>query len=400
MTYRYVIIGAGRQGTAAAYDLARFGEAESILLGDMEKEKAKASAARINRLIGREVAQGVFLDASDPAGLAAVLQGADVALSAVTYYHNLAISRACIAAAVSLCDMGGNTDVVWQQLDLDEAAKAAGVSLLPDCGMGPGLINNMGVYVMEHLDAPREVYLYDAGLPQKPTPPWSYLCTFHLNGLTNEYDHEATFIRDGKLTLVPSFTELENIYIPALGELEAFVISGSMSTSADTHLGKLKTYENKVLRYPGHFQTFEAYKRLGLFSEEAVDLDGVSIVPRNFYHKLLQGKITAEKVEDICVMRAVAYGRKGERDLRVTLDLVDRYDPETGFTSMERLTGWHCALMMGFQARGEVGPGAHRMETVSAARIMDELTKRGIQWTVKTKPVYHENGGKRKKVLL
>lgn len=383
MSYRYLIIGAGRQGTAAAYDLGRFGEAEEIVLGDIDLQRAQASAERINRLLGKPLARGIALDATDPQALAQALQGKQAALSAVTYYHNLAISRACIAAGVHLCDMGGNTEVVWKQLELDSQARAAGVSLLPDCGMGPGLINNMGVFVMEHLDEPREVYLYDAGLPQKPTPPWNYVCTFHLNGLTNEYDGEATFIREGKLTLVPSFTEREMVYIPPLGELEAFVISGSMSTSTDTHLGKLQTYENKVLRYPGHFETFEAYKRLGLFSEEPVQVNGAWVKPRDFYHTLLEGKITAPQVEDICVMRAVAIGLKKNRQTRVILDLVDRYDPETGFTGMERLTGWHCAIMMGFQVRGEVGPGARRMETVSAKRIMDELTRRGIQWTLR-----------------
>ena len=382
MGYHYIILGSGRQGTAAAYDLAKFGDAEQIVLADFKEEVAVQAAARINRLIGREVAQGVFLDVTDYPSLLLRLKGMDVTLSAVTYYHNLSISRACLESGVSLCDMGGNTDVVWSQLALDEAARKAGVSLLPDCGMGPGLINNMGVYVMDALDTPREVYLYDAGLPRDPTPPWNYYCTFHLNGLTNEYDHEATFIRDGKITLVPTFTEREEIDFPPLGKLEAFVISGSMSTTADSHLGKLQRYENKVLRYPGHFETFEGYKRLGLFSEEPIEVDGVLVNPRHFYHKLLEGKITAPHVEDVCVMRAVGVGLKDGRETRVTLDLIDRYDPATGFTGMERLTGWHCALMMGFQARGEVAPGAHRMESVPAAKIMDEIRKRGIQWTV------------------
>ena len=112
-----------------------------------------------------------------------------------------------------------------------------------------------------------------------------------------------------------------------------------MSTTAETHLGKLQRYENKVLRYPGHFQTFEGYKRLGLFSEEPVEVDGLQVIPRHFYHKLLESKITSPVVEDICVMRAVGIGEKDGKETRVTLDLIDRYDPVTGFTGMERLTG-------------------------------------------------------------
>ena len=280
--------------------------------------------------------------------------------------------------------MGGNTDVVWSQLKLDAEARQAGVSIVPDCGMGPGLINTMGVYVMDLLDKPREVYLYDAGLPKDPTPPWNYLSTFHINGLTNEYDGKATFIREGKLVEVDTFTELETIDFPPLGQMEAFVISGSMSTTPWSHLGKLERYDNKVLRYPGHFHTFEAFKRLGLFSEQPLEVNGQSIIPRDVYHALLAPKVSAPGIVDICVMRAVGIGEKDGKNARVTVDLIDGYDEATGFTGMERLTGWHCALMMGFQAGGKITPGAHRMENaVPAKDIMEEVRKRGINFEVR-----------------
>ena len=384
MTFRYVILGSGRQGAAAAYDLARFGEAGHVLMADAREDVAREAALRVNRLLNREVASAAKVDASDAASLRRALAGAHVALSAVPYYFNLGITKASIASGTSLCDLGGNTDVVWSQLRLDEAARAAGVSVVPDCGMGPGLINHMGVYVMDLLDRPREVYLYDGGLPQEPKEPWRYQLTFHVNALTNEYDGEATFIRDGRLTKVPTFTELETVDFPPLGNLEAFVISGCLSTTPHTHLGRVERYENKVLRYPGHFATFEAYKRLGLFSEEAVEVEGRPVVPRSLYHRLLEPKITAPLIRDICVMRAVGVGEKDGKDARVTVDLVDSYDAATGFTGMERLTGWHAAILMAFQATGRVPPGAHRMEqAVPAHEVMAELGRRGIPHTVR-----------------
>jgi lysine 6-dehydrogenase len=382
--FRYVILGSGRQGTAAAYDLARFGGAARVVMADAHLDTAHQAAARVNDLLGREVAEATAVYASEPASVRAVVAGAHVALSAVPYYFNLAITEACIASGVSLCDLGGNTDVVWSQLRLDAAARAKGVSVVPDCGMGPGLINHMGVYVMELLDRSREVYLYDAGLPQDPQEPWRYQLTFHVNGLTNEYDGDATFIRDGKLTPVPTFTELDTVEFHPLGTLEAFVISGSMSTTPHTHLGRLERYENKVLRYPGHFATFEAYKRLGLFSENAVEVDGQAVIPRHLYHRLLEPKVTTPLIRDVCVMRAVGVGEKGGRPARVTVDLVDRHDPATGFTGMERLTGWHAAILMALQARGRIAPGAHRMEqAVRAGEVMAELERRGIPHTIR-----------------
>ena len=384
LRFRYVILGSGRQGTAAAYDLARFGAAARIVMADARLDAARQGAARVNDLLGREVAEAAAVYASERASVQEVLRGAHVALSAVPYYFNLAITEACIANGVSLCDLGGNTDVVWSQLRLDEAARRAGVSVVPDCGMGPGLINHMGVHVMDLLDRTREVYLFDGGLPEDPVAPWSYQLTFHVNGLTNEYDGEATFIRDEKLTQVPTFTELETVEFPGLGTLEAFVISGSMSTTPHTHLGRLERYENKVLRYPGHFASFEAYKRLGLFSEDPVDVDGQPVVPRHLYHRLLEPKLTAPLIRDVCVMRAVGVGEKDGRPARVTVDLVDRYDPATGFTGMERLTGWHAAIMMALQAKGRIAPGAHRTEQAArAGEVMAELERRGIPHSVR-----------------
>ncbi len=384
MGARYLILGAGRQGTAAAYDLVRHGGAERVTLADASGEAARAAAERTNALTGAACADARALDVADEAALAAALPGFDVALSAVPYTFNLAITRACLAARVSLCDLGGNTDVVWSQLALDAQARAAGISVVPDCGMGPGLINHMGVHAMDLLDRPREVYLYDGGLPQSPQPPWHYELGFNVNGLTNEYDGEATFIRDGRLVQVPTFTELETIVFPGLGPLEAFVISGSMSTTAHTHLGRLERYENKVLRYPGHFATFEAFKRLGLFSETPVDVDGQRVVPRALYHRLLDPRLRRGPLRDVCVMRAVGVGEKDERPARVTIDLVDRFDPQTGFTAMERLTGWHAALMMAWQAERRIAPGAHRMEqAVRAGDVLAALERRGIRHEVR-----------------
>lgn len=382
--YTYAVLGAGRQGTSAAYDLAKFGEAKKILLGDLQVDTALASAQRINKLIGREVAFGTVLNVSDRAALDKFLPGVDVALSAVPYYFNLEITKACLAAGASLCDMGGHTDVVRQQLALDSEAKEAGVSIVPDCGMGPGLNVTMAMYAKDLLDEARAVHIFDGGLPQNPIPPWNYQATFHINGLTNEMDGQATFLRNGILTQVDTLTEPEMIDFPPLGPLEADVTSGGMSTSPWTMEGQLQEYTNKTLRYPGHFEWLRAFKELGLFSEKAVEVNGEQVIPRQLYHTLLEPKIRAEGIRDICVIRVVGYGQKDGKETTVTLDLVDHYDEETGFTAMERLTGWHCAIMMGFQARGRIPAGGAAMEVaVPASEFMDAIRERGINFEVR-----------------
>jgi lysine 6-dehydrogenase len=386
--YRYLIIGSGRQGTAAAYDLARFGKAARIVLADRDLVIAKRSAERVNRLNGTTLAEPLTLDVADLRAVEKVVSGMDAVLSAVPYYFNLPITQAAVAAGAHYCDLGGNTEVTQKQMALDSEARRAGVSVIPDCGMGPGLVNTLGEYVIELLEqrsaAPREVYVYDAGLPQRPVPPWNYQLSFHINGLTNEMDGEAIFIRDGQIVRVPTLSEPEWLDFPGLGRLEADVTSGGTSTAAWTYLGKLQRFENKVLRYPGHFEWLRAFKTLGLFSEQPVDVDGEQVIPRKVYHTLLEPQLSGEDKRDICVMRAVGKGQRAGEQVTVTVDLVDRYDEVTGFTAMERLTGWHASVMMGFQARGRVEAGAKPVElAVPAVEFMDAIKARGIQFEVR-----------------
>jgi lysine 6-dehydrogenase len=249
--------------------------------------------------------------------------------------------------------------------------------------MGPGLVNTLGAYAIELLDEARQVFIYDAGLPQRPVPPWKYQLTFHINGLTNEMDGEAVFLRNGQVTRVPTLSEPEWLDFPGLGLLEADVTSGGTSMAAWTYLGRLERFENKVLRYPGHYEWLRAFKALGLFSEAPIEVGGQSIIPRQVYHALLEPKISAPEIRDVCVMRAVGRGLKDGHPAMVTTDLVDRFDEATGFTGMERLTGWHAAIMMGFQASGKVPPGGFPVESaVPAGEFMQALKERGIHFEV------------------
>jgi lysine 6-dehydrogenase len=381
--FTYLILGAGRQGTSAAYDLARFGQAQRILLADQNPEAAAAAAERINRLFAANIAEGITLDVADQPSLDKTLSSVDAALSAVPYYNNLEITRAAISARTHLCDLGGNTQIVWNQLKLDEEAREAGVSVVPDCGMGPGLNNTLGAYAIELLDRADEVYLYDGGLPQEPVSPWNYQLTFHINGLTNEMDGRAVFLRDGQIVEVDTLSEPEIIEFSPLGKLEADVTSGGTSTAPWTFRGQLKAYENKTLRYPGHFEWLRAYKTLGLFSEEPIRVDGQTIIPRMVYHALLEPKITSHQIRDVCVMRTRGVGEKDERRRTVTIDLIDEYDDATGFTAMERLTGWHAAIMLIFQAVGKVRKGCIPVESaVPAGEFMRAVRERGIRFEI------------------
>lgn len=386
---KYLVLGAGKQGTAAAYDLAKNGHAHEVQIADIDIEQAKISAARVNHLLGGHTASPVRVDVSDRKMVEDLFSSVDAVLSAVPFRYNLHLTQAAIATGSHLCDMGGHTPTVKHQFDLNIQAQQAGVSIVPDCGMGPGLINTMAAYAIQLLDEPDSIYIYDAGLPQNPVPPWNYVLTFHINGLTNEMDGQAVFLRNGEITLVETLTEPEQIEIPGLGVFEADVTSGGTSTAPWSFQNIVRNYENKVFRYPGHYEWLRAYKTLGLFSQEPIQVNQQEIIPRDVYHTLLEPQIASDEIQDIGIIHVRGVGKKDGKSTQVWIDLVDYYDSATGFTAMERLTGWHCTIMLILQAMGKIPPGVHAHEiTVDPLLVMKALQDRGISHTVtwKTTP--------------
>ena len=388
MGYRYAIIGTGRQGLSAAYDLARFGSAEEILLCDLNLETAEKGAAKLRTLLSRDIFKPLALDAGSPDQLRQTLKDVDSAISAVPFTFNLGITQAAIESKTHLCDLGGHTETVLKQLALDESAKASGISIVPDCGMGPGLNISLGVLAMSFVEKPVNLFIWDGGLPLNPTPPWKYISTFNINGLTNEYEGPAWFIRDGKPAQIACLGEVEELDFPApLGLLEAAVTAGGLSTAPWTFAGKLQRLENKTLRYPGHWQTFRAFQQLGLFEQAPVELKEKSVIPREVFHALLQPKISSDRIRDICVIRVRCEGETDGKKAVCTLDLCETYDAE--FTAMEKFTGWHASMVAILSAQKKLPEGAVPIETaLSGELLMEEARKR--DWAIKNETVMGE----------
>ncbi|RYX94946.1 saccharopine dehydrogenase [bacterium] len=292
MSYKYAVLGSGMQGTACAYDMAKFGDASEIILADVDIEKAQNAADRVNKLIGKDIAKSAKLDVKDENNLVDLLTGVDSFLSAVPYHFNVNVAKAAIKAKANMCDLGGNTDVVREELSLDQDAQEANITIIPDCGLMPGMGNTLAVYGMSKLDECNEVQIRCGGLPQNPKPPLDYKLVFSIGGLTNEYFGKAFIIRDSKVAEVDTFAELEELEFPEpVGVCEAFTTTGGTSTCPWTFENKLTTYEYKTVRYKGHYDKFKTMLDLGLLDTEPVKVGNVEVSPRDLFHKVVAPKI-------------------------------------------------------------------------------------------------------------
>ena len=378
MGHIYGVLGGGRQGTAAAYDMARFGDAEKVMIADIDGDAARASAERVNKLLGSDIAEGVALDVTNRSELEAFLGPIDSFLSAVPYWLNPAITESAIRARASMCDLGGKTDLVREQMKLDDAAEKAGVAVVPDCGQVPGMGTSLMVRAMSLLDRADHVFMWDGGNVQHPEPPFNYRCTFNIAGLTNEYYEDAVFLRNGKVTMVPTFQreDYEEVEFPApIGAMEAFVAGGGTSTAPWTFEGKVQTFQNKTLRWKGHFEQWKAVIDMGLMDLEPVVIDGVEIVPRDVLHACMDPKIRAADDErDFVIVRVKAVGEKNGKPAEALVELVDYYDEATGFTAMQRTTGWDGAIVAIMNAKGQTPRGVKPVEVAVPPQLfVDEL---------------------------
>jgi lysine 6-dehydrogenase len=388
MKYSYLVLGSGKQGLAAAYDLLRNGEAARLTLADASLPAAQAAVNRLRHLLGPTLKKNKIqltarsLEAKNPHNLSQVMSGHQAVLSAIPYYLNPGVAKAAIAAGIHYCDLGGYMESTRQILKLNARAKKAGVTLVPDCGVAPGLCNSLAICGMDTLDRPEEVHIYCGGLPQHPRPPLDYKIVFNLEGVLGNYFGDSYVLKNGKVALVPSFSGKETLsFGPPLGKLEARTTGGATSTCPWDFRGVLKAYDYKTLRYPGHYEKFELLKDLGLLETTPVQINGCRLAPRDMFVAAAGPRLAFPKDRDLLVMRVCVQGKRQGRKMQVIYDLLDYGDPRTGFTAMQRTTGFPAAIVLSLLAQGAVlKTGVVPVqEAVNGRVVLHAIRARGIR---------------------
>jgi lysine 6-dehydrogenase len=364
-------------GHGAAYDLVHNSpDVREVTVADFDIAKAEAVATAVgtDRITARKA------DASDYAAMVELFRGHDSVISCVNYWYNESLSKAAIETGANFCDLGGNNYVVDSQLALDDEAKAAGVSIIPDCGLAPGMVSILGMHGAARFDRVDEIHIRVGGLPQDPQPPLDYQLVFSVEGLINEYVEVARVIRDGKIVEVPSMTELESLEFENFPPLEAFQTSGGTSTLPDTFLGKIKHLDYKTIRYAGHCEKFKTMIDLGLCSSEEIVADFVKVKPRRVFGELLQQHLPADG-PDYVLVRLEFVGQKDGSSSRLRYDIVDRLDESTGLSAMMRTTAFPASIIAQMMARGDVARrGATPQEiAIDPNKFVTELGRRNIK---------------------
>ena len=374
---RMLVLGAGLQGSACTYDLLQNPDVSQVRLADLRLEHLPEFLKPLSgpRLIP------TTLDVRDREAVLAVMRESDAVMSAIPYYFNLQLAECAVEAGVHFCDLGGNTEIVFQQKALADQAKAKGVTIIPDCGVAPGMVNILAEYGIRQLDTVESVKIYVGGLPQTPEPPLNYQVVYSLEGVLDYYTTRSWVLRGGKRSQVTALSEREPVEFPApVGTLEAFHTAGGLSTMAFRYEGQIPEMEYKTLRYPGHAEIMETIRDLGLLDLDPVDVKGLKVAPRDVFVAAVGPKLSKPQAKDLLALRVIVRGTKDGRPAERRFDLVDRYDETSGISAMMRTTGYSLSITGQMQVRREVGPPGVWTpdECIPAEAYIGELRKRGI----------------------
>ncbi len=346
-----LVLGAGLQGCACAFDLLNDPEVTQVTLADLQPERMARFLARREDARLRPVA----LDVTDHAAVLELMRGHDAVLSAIPYYFNGPMATLAVQAGCHFADLGGNTEIVMEQKRLETEAHAKGLSIMPDCGLAPGMVNILAAEGIRRLDTADRVRIYVGGLPQHPEPPLNYQIVYSLEGALDYYTTASWILRHGRRAEVDALSEIESVAFPQpVGTLEAFHTAGGISTMPFTWEGKVREMEYKTLRYPGHADLMRAVREMGLLGKEPIMVKGQKVVPRDAFIAAVSPQLTKPEGRDLVALRVIASGTKDGKPRTTTFDLIDYFDEKHGISAMMRTTGYSLSLTGLTQARKQV----------------------------------------------
>src|SRR5258706_499886 len=321
---RMLVLGAGLQGSACAFDLLGLPEVERVTLADLNPNRLPAF---LKKRAGKRLAVA-RVDVKQAARLRALMRGHDAVMNASPYFFNYAVSKAAVAAGLHCSAFGGNTEIVQEQKTLDAAARKKRVSIIPDCGLAPGMVNIIAAEGIRRVGDADTVKIFVGGLPQHPEPPLNYQIVYSLEGALDYYTTPSWVLREGRPLQVDALSELEAVEFPSpVGTLEAFHTGGGISTMPWAYRGKVRTMEYKTLRYPGHAAIMRPVRELGLLSVKPVVAKGTKIVPRDAFIATVTPKLTKPNAPDLVALRVEVTGKDGRR---VAWQLLDYADQKAG----------------------------------------------------------------------
>lgn len=391
---KFLILGSGLMGPAAAYNAMIDPDVSRVTLCDLDQQQLDAAQAKLSGMQGGEKLDTVTLDVSDEDAAAQLMADFDVVLGALPLVLIPAEIRAAVAAKTPLVDLYFPVTVdAAGMAALRQQVEAAGITVVLGCGVGsPGMTEMSARYLAEKLDRVDELYVRCGGIPENPKPPLNYKIVFDGRQMPLE-ESDASIVENGELKAVPRYSGAKSIFFSGVGECEEWLEDFPEWLLEMEILKDLKYGAHTTIRWPGYAAKVTVLKEMGMLSKKPVEVDGVQVAPKSVLDAVLYPHVKMEEGErDITLFRTEVKGEKDGQPRKYLFETVDRYDDVLGFTSMARTTGFTGAIIARMIARGDLKvKGMFMSEQAVFGPLFDmlvsELAAAGVRFTLTTTKV-------------
>jgi lysine 6-dehydrogenase len=371
---KILVLGSGLMGPAAAFNAMIDPAVTGVTIADSSRAQLNSCAAMLQNKAGADKLTFTQLDLNDLAVAANLMADFDAAVAALPRPVNILAIKAALQAGLPLVDLSQTPLNVLRQLEAEVTED--GRFIILGCGVEPGLTEIVARHLAEKMDRVDELHIKCGGIPQNPAPPLGYKIVFGGRQMPlREMDCEI--VRDGKIEFVPRYSGVEPVLFSGVGLCEAWHEGFKPWILDIAALKAIKLGTQMTVRWPGYADKITVLKELGLLSLEPVQIDGVSVIPKQVVDTVLYPKVKLEEGEqDITCFRVQLLGEIDGNPCQYKAEMVDRYDEESGFTSMARTTAFTGAIVARMIAAGKLEAGDKPFvtpEKVITGPLFDDL---------------------------
>ena len=381
-----VLGGCGIQGRTALYDLASDQNVSHIICADLQFDEL----SKIEAFTNMEKITTARIDAENKSALLNLYEKVDVVIDLLPKEFKTHVNETALEAKVNVV----NTSYMYHPEALDKKAKEAGITIMPECGLDPGI--DLVIYgdARTRFDSLSVINSYCGGFPEIKacTNPMNYKLSWIWRGVLSSIMRDGRIIKDRQIIEIPSAKQhdepfVHEIEFPNLGSLEA-IPNGDAVFFTD-RMGLTETIVNTgrySLRWPGWSAFWRPFKELGFLSEDPVEgLEG-TVSPMDFMEKHLGPQLAYRDDEkDLIAMINIFEGMQENKKMRFTSSMLIERDLETGILAMSKGVAYTACIVAKMIANGEIKEKGvlSPMTHIPVAPFMERLKKRGLVITGK-----------------
>ena len=299
---KILVIGAGRSATTLISYLL-----DNAVINNWMITIADYSEYLAKQAVGNSVnAKAIFFNVTDDSQREEEITIADIVISMLPASMHIVVAEDCVRLKKNLVTASYVSDEVAA---LDDKAKQAGVLLLNEIGLDPGIDHMSAMQIIDQikLDGGKLTSFksFCGGLvhPDYDDNPWNYKFTWNPRNVVLAGQGTAQYIEGGEIKYIPYtklFNRTENMSVLDSGEFEAYANRDSLSYRKSYRIENISTLLRGTLRRRGYSKSWNYLLQLGLTDDTYVIENSEKLSYRSYLNMFLPGSDEMTLEEKFC----------------------------------------------------------------------------------------------------